>query len=76
MFRDILDHMAQPKSTSTAVCPDCGREVEDLELQACMICRSLFCHRCAVEGYGREFCSVVCRGFFFHGDGDETEEDF
>ncbi len=29
-----------------------------------------------MEGYGRFFCSDVCRGFFFHGDGDETEEDF
>lgn len=41
-----------------------------------MICRSLFCRRCAVEGYGREFCSDLCRGTFFHGEGDETEEDF
>ena len=41
-----------------------------------MICRSLFCSDCAVVGYGRMFCSDVCRGFFFFGDGDETEEDF
>jgi len=47
-----------------------------LELQPCMICRSLFCQYCAVIGYGRAFCSHVCRGFFFFGDGEETEEDF
>jgi hypothetical protein len=41
-----------------------------------MICRSLFCQECAVRDYGRQFCSLRCRGFFFYGDGDETEKDF
>jgi hypothetical protein len=57
-------------------CSRCDQSFEDLELQVCMICRSLFCQYCAVIGYGRAFCSHVCRGFFFFGDGDETEEDF
>jgi hypothetical protein len=68
--------MAQTEKQTGTRCSVCGRVVPDLELQACMICRSLFCHRCAVVGYGREFCSEVCRGFFFHGDGDEREEDY
>jgi len=57
-------------------CSRCGEPFEDLELQPCTICRSLFCQYCAVIGYGRAFCSNICRGFFFHGDGEETEEDF
>jgi hypothetical protein len=27
-----------------------------------------------VMGYGREFCSVSCSEFFFHGEGDEQDE--
>ena len=57
-------------------CSMCEESFGDLELQTCMICHSLFCRHCAVDGYGRSFCSDVCRGFFFFGDGDETEEDF
>jgi hypothetical protein len=68
--------MAQAEKKGEHRCSRCDDTFADLELQTCMICRSLFCHRCAVEGYGRAFCSDVCRGFFFHGDGDETEEDF
>ena len=68
--------MAQKESASRVMCPNCGEPTIELELQQCMICRSLFCRRCAVRGYGRNFCSDVCRGVFFHGDGEETEEDF
>jgi hypothetical protein len=68
--------MAQKTAPEGQTCPNCGVPVVDLELQQCMICRSLFCRRCAVRGYGRDFCSDVCRGVFFHGDGDATEEDF
>jgi hypothetical protein len=56
-------------------CPACGTRVPVGVLQTCMICRSLFCRRCAVDGYGRQFCSQVCRGYFFHGDGDDDSED-
>ncbi|MCU0304817.1 MAG: hypothetical protein MUC56_12245 [Thermoanaerobaculales bacterium] len=68
--------MAQTETIRGGRCSRCDEIVPDLELQTCSICRSLFCRTCAVEGYGRFFCSDVCRGFFFHGDGDETEEDF
>jgi len=68
--------MAQTEKNGEQRCSRCNESFADLELQTCMICRSLFCRYCAVEGYGRDFCSDVCRGFFFYGDGDETEEDF
>jgi hypothetical protein len=68
--------MAQTETRDRGRCSRCGQSTSEVELQTCMICRSLFCHHCAVEGYGREFCSAVCRGFFFHGDGDEGKEDF
>jgi hypothetical protein len=68
--------MAKKKPKGDYQCSRCDQSFEDLELQACMICRSLFCQYCAVIGYGRAFCSHVCRGFFFYGDGDETAEDF
>jgi hypothetical protein len=68
--------MAQDSKDKGTRCSRCGRQVSDIELQACRICRSLFCHHCAVTGYGRDFCSEVCRGFFFYGDGDEREEDY
>jgi len=68
--------MAQTKKKGDRQCSRCGESFGDLELRVCMICRSLFCRRCAVKGYGREFCSDVCRGCFFFGDGEETEEDF
>lgn len=68
--------MAQKANKDEQQCSRCGESTSDLELRTCMICRSLFCRRCAVSGYGRVFCSEVCRGFFFFGDGEETEEDF
>jgi hypothetical protein len=68
--------MEQTAKKGEQECSRCGERFTEFELQGCMICRSLFCRHCAVEGYGREFCSDVCRGCFFHGDGDETEEDF
>ena len=58
------------------LCPQCGQPYGEGELRACVICRSLFCQECAVFDYGRQFCSMRCRGFFFYGDGDETEKDF
>jgi hypothetical protein len=68
--------MALTDRSAAPTCAKCDQTGEEFELQRCQICRSLFCHRCAVEGFGRYFCSDICRGFFFHGDGDETEEDF
>ena len=56
------------------ICEKCGRGVAVNDLRRCVICRSLFCYRCAVMGYGREFCSVSCSEFFFHGEGDEQDE--
>jgi hypothetical protein len=55
-------------------CPQCGEKVSEYSLQQCSICRSLFCHRCAVSGYGRDFCSSMCREYFFHGDVDDESE--
>ena len=57
------------------ICEQCERDASTDELRLCMICRSLFCRRCAVMAYGREFCSVSCSEFFFHGDGDDEETD-
>lgn len=68
--------MAKEKGRDQEHCSRCGEIFNDLELQTCMICRSRFCPECGVEGYGRFFCSDVCRGFFFYGDGEETERDF
>jgi len=68
--------MTQAESKVDHRCSRCDQSFEEMELQTCMICRSLFCRYCAVKGYGRTFCSDICRGFFFFGDGDETEEDF
>jgi hypothetical protein len=70
------EHMGQKRNRDEDRCSRCGEIFNDIELKVCMICHSLFCRHCAVEGYGRSFCCDICRGFFFHGDGDETEEDF
>ena len=68
--------MNQETTDSDRRCAICGEKTVDFELQTCSICRSLFCRKCAVDDYGRSFCSKLCRGFFFHGDGDEVKEDF
>ena len=68
--------MAAKKPKEVERCPLCGQPVAEGDLQACIICRSLFCQECAVLDYGRQFCTLRCRGFFFYGDGDETEKDF
>lgn len=58
-----------------ATCDKCERRASADELHQCIICRSLFCRHCSVMGYGREFCSESCCEFFFHGEGDEHEEE-
>ncbi len=66
------------KATEDAIetwCPVCREPVPEGSLHGCVICRSLFCHRCAVSGYGHEFCSTRCRDYFFYGDGEESEEE-
>jgi hypothetical protein len=55
-------------------CPNCEMPVRVGVLLSCMICRSQFCERCSVRGYGRDFCSVTCRDMFFFGDGDDIDE--
>jgi hypothetical protein len=55
-------------------CPNCGRETNEFALRECAVCRKLSCRNCGVAGYGREFCSERCRGFFYHGDEDDVEE--
>ena len=55
-------------------CPVCRSPVFEEALKVCVICRRLFCHRCAVQGYGREFCSTRCRDFFFYGEGEDGED--
>ena len=56
-------------------CDRCEQNVAAADLRRCVICRSLFCRRCAVMGYGREFCSESCSEFFFHGEDDEDDQD-
>jgi len=63
--------MALQRKVAQLLCPSCGRPLNAMRLQTCMICRSLFCLQCAVTGYGRDFCSKNCRAMFFFGDGDE-----
>jgi len=55
-------------------CPNCGRSVDEADLEQCVICRKHFCPYCGETGFGRRFCSLRCRDFFFFGEGDEAEE--
>lgn len=75
VIASILSAMALKEKASGVECPSCHRMVDERALQLCTICRSVFCQRCAVAGYGREFCSERCREFFFHGDDDELPEE-
>jgi len=59
-----------------APCPVCGVRVPVTELQECTICRSVSCEYCAISDFGRNFCSIRCRSFFFWGDGEQDEKDF
>jgi len=56
-------------------CPNCGAEITAYGLRRCSICRGEFCGQCAVTGYGRDFCSTVCRGYFFPGDMEDLGEE-
>jgi len=55
-------------------CPVCGDQTEEFLLRECVICRTLFCRRCSISGYGREFCSERCRAYFYFGDEDDLGE--
>jgi hypothetical protein len=68
--------MVEKEAAARRTCPGCDRPVADDELHACLICRSLFCQRCAVSGFGRQFCSSRCRDTFFYGDGEDDERDY
>jgi len=68
--------MVEREASNEELCPGCNHRIQAGELRLCIMCRSLFCHRCAVEGYGRTFCSDRCREYFFHGDGEASEEDY
>jgi len=63
--------MIEGRGTVETWCPNCHEPVAEEMLRECAICRTLFCPACAVRGYGREFCSVRCRDYFFFGDGEE-----
>ena len=52
-------------------CPNCSDEITEYALGTCVICRGEFCLQCAVTGYGRDFCSKMCREFFYHGDEED-----
>jgi hypothetical protein len=58
----------------SAQCPKCGLKVSESELQSCAICHSVLCQYCAVNDFGRSFCSNRCKGFFFWGDGEQDDE--
>ena len=75
--RVILEYMATGElDDPLVVCPLCGLEMPESQLQPCSICRSLCCQYCALLDYGRTFCSSRCRGFFMWGDGEPDEKDF
>ena len=57
-------------------CPLCGVEVPASDMRECSICHCTFCQYCAMNEYGKVFCSKRCRAFFFWGDGDNNEEDY
>jgi len=58
-----------------ALCYSCMEPgTETMPLQSCMICRRLFCQSCAVDDYGRQFCSAHCRDLFFYGDDEDYDE--
>jgi hypothetical protein len=57
-------------------CTLCGLEVPENELQTCIVCKQQYCEYCAKLDFGRTFCSVRCRGFFFWGDGEQDERDY
>ncbi|MCP4899630.1 MAG: hypothetical protein GY906_21905 [bacterium] len=75
-FARYTEPMVKEKKLESELCPRCDRALPVGDaLRGCAICRTLFCHYCAVVGFGREFCSDRCRDFFFHGDDDEEEEE-
>ncbi len=57
-------------------CPLCGVQVPENDMRECSICHSTFCLYCAMNEYGKIFCSKRCRGFFFWGDSDENEKEY
>jgi len=65
--------MAVKEPKAETPCTTCGLLCEEDALQVCMICRRLFCQRCAVADYGRQFCSAHCRDLFFYGDDDDYD---
>ena len=74
---DILRTMETESPEQELVkCPLCGLRVPETELETCFICHQRCCEYCSKMDFGREFCGVRCRGFFFWGDGDQDEKDY
>ncbi len=76
MVQAILLPMANIEQRESKACPRCDLVVRVGDaLRGCAICRTVICHHCSVEDFGRHFCSDRCRDYFFHGDGDEDEQE-
>ena len=56
-------------------CVTCKKNDDDPEIYVrinkCPICFKLVCEQCAVNAFGRFFCSKRCSDQFFFGDDDE-----
>ena len=74
---DILKTMEfETPEEELVKCPLCGLQVPESQLETCSICSQLHCEYCSKLDFGRVFCGVRCRGFFFWGDGDQDEKDY
>ncbi len=67
---DVMEQQGERDPVRRRTCPNCGASVLEFTLHTCAICRSLCCQACGVEDFGRVFCSMPCRDYFFHGDDD------
>jgi hypothetical protein len=57
------------------LCSICSVTRDAAQLQACRICREMFCGDCAFRSRGGTFCSSQCANTFFFGDEDESDRD-
>ena len=56
-------------------CSRCQVSEEERRLESCATCKKPFCHECAYQVGGKEFCAKVCGEFFFFGDGDDEDDE-
>jgi hypothetical protein len=52
-------------------CARCGKTRDEVRLEKCSVCYSMFCRVCASRRHGKTFCSVHCADIFFFGDEEQ-----